>query len=91
MQLRNVLESNRDSQPSGWTRLVVSKTPSFVGAVCRARDLITELQIQDPAEIVIEKIAAYKGAPVRYAPLARIMRESPRTHTSRPTYSGGTE
>ena len=48
----------------------MSKTPSFVGAVCRARDLITELQIQDPAEIVIEKIAAYKGAPVRYAPLA---------------------
>jgi len=31
--------------------------------------LIIELQIQDPAEIVIERIAPYKHAPVRYAAL----------------------
>lgn len=47
----------------------MTKVPSYVGAVCRARDLITELQIRDPAEIVVEKIAPYKNAPVRYAPL----------------------
>jgi Zn-dependent peptidase ImmA (M78 family) len=47
----------------------VSNVPSYVHAACRARDLITELQIQDPAEIVIEKIAPYKRAPVRYARL----------------------
>ncbi len=43
--------------------------PRYAGAVCRARDLISELQIQDPSEIVIEKIAPFKGAPVRYAEL----------------------
>ena len=43
--------------------------PSYAGAVCRARDLIAELQIRDPAEILIEKIAPFKQAPVRYAPL----------------------
>lgn len=47
----------------------MTKVPSFVGAVCRARDLIGELQIQDPSEIAIDLIAAYKGAPVHYAPL----------------------
>jgi hypothetical protein len=43
--------------------------PRYASAVCRARDLITELQIQDPSEIVIEKIAPFKGAPIRYAEL----------------------
>ncbi len=43
--------------------------PSYAGAVCRARDLVAELQIQEPAEIVIEMIAPFKGAPVRYAEL----------------------
>ena len=44
--------------------------PAYANAVCCARDLIAELQIQDPAEIVVEKIAAFKGAPVRYANLS---------------------
>lgn len=47
----------------------MTKVPSYVSAACRARDLIAELQIQDPAEIVIEKIAPFKRAPVRYAAL----------------------
>lgn len=47
----------------------MTKVPSYVSAACRARDLIAELQIQDPSEIVIEKIAPFKRAPVRYAPL----------------------
>lgn len=41
--------------------------PAFATAVCRARDLIAELQIEDPSEIEVEKIAALKRAPVRYA------------------------
>lgn len=44
--------------------------PAYAGAVCRARDLIAELQIEEPREIAVEKIAAFKGAPVRFAPLA---------------------
>jgi hypothetical protein len=38
-------------------------------AVAKADDLIGELQIQEPAEIDIERIALYKNAHVRHAPL----------------------
>lgn len=58
----------------------MSASPRYAGAVCRARDLIAELNIQDPKEIVIEKIAPFKGAPVRYAELTgcdgRMVREN---------------
>ncbi|MFZ1218763.1 MAG: ImmA/IrrE family metallo-endopeptidase [Chthoniobacterales bacterium] len=37
--------------------------------VARADDLLAELQIQEPREIDIERIAIFKGADVRYAPL----------------------
>jgi hypothetical protein len=43
--------------------------PRYVQAVCRARDLIAELQIREPSEILVEKIAPFKRAPVRYAEL----------------------
>lgn len=42
-------------------------TPSYVGAISKARDLITKLQIREPSEIIVESIAAYLGAPIRYA------------------------
>lgn len=48
----------------------MSSLPRYVIAACRARDLLAELQIQDPEEIVIERIAPFKRAPVRYANLA---------------------
>jgi Zn-dependent peptidase ImmA (M78 family) len=38
-------------------------------AVAKADDLLSELQIQDPAEIDIERIAIFKNAAVRYASL----------------------
>ena len=38
-------------------------------AVAKADDLLGELQIQEPGEIDIERIAIFKGAEVRYAPL----------------------
>jgi Zn-dependent peptidase ImmA (M78 family) len=38
-------------------------------AVAKARGLLNELQIEQPDEIEIEKIALYKNAEVRYAPL----------------------
>jgi len=43
--------------------------PRYVQAVCRARDLLAELQIREPSEIFIERIAPFKKAPVRYAEL----------------------
>ena len=46
-----------------------NKDARYAGALCRARDLLMELQIREPGEIDIENIAAYKDAPVRYAPL----------------------
>jgi len=42
-------------------------TPSYVGAISKARDLITKLQIREPSEIIVESIAAYLGAPIRFA------------------------
>lgn len=47
----------------------MSAAPRYVSAVCKARDLILELQIESPSEIAIDKIAAYKKAPIRYAKL----------------------
>jgi Zn-dependent peptidase ImmA (M78 family) len=47
----------------------VTDLPRFAAAVCRAREIITELQIQKPSEIAIESIAPFKNAPVRYAEL----------------------
>lgn len=41
----------------------------YASASCRARDLLDELRIRTPSEIEIDKIAAYKDAPVRYAEL----------------------
>lgn len=38
-------------------------------AIAKADDLLSELQIQDPAEIDIERIAFFKDAAVRYASL----------------------
>ena len=38
-------------------------------AVARADDLLNELRIREPSEIDIERIAIFKGANVRYAPL----------------------
>src|ERR1700733_3225133 len=48
-------------------------------APARARQLLKELNILQPHEIDIERIAAFKDAPVRYEPLdgmdGRIVRE----------------
>jgi len=41
-------------------------------AVARADDLLNELRIREPSEIDIERIAIFKGANVRYAPLRRM-------------------
>lgn len=41
--------------------------PLLARAQCCARDLIAELEIEAPSEIEVEKIAAFKHAPVRYA------------------------
>src|SRR4051812_23328446 len=38
-------------------------------AVAKADDLLNELHILEPDEIDIERIATFKGAEVRYAPL----------------------
>jgi Zn-dependent peptidase ImmA (M78 family) len=38
-------------------------------AIARADELLTELHIQEPGEIDIERIAIFKNAEVRYAPL----------------------
>ncbi len=38
-------------------------------AVARADDLLNELRIREPSEIDIERIAVFKDAEVRYAPL----------------------
>lgn len=38
-------------------------------AVAKADDLLNELRIREPSEIDIERIALFKGAEVRYAPL----------------------
>ncbi len=38
-------------------------------AIAKADDLLNELHIREPAEIDIERIAIFKGADVRYAPL----------------------
>jgi hypothetical protein len=38
-------------------------------AVAKADELIAELRVQEPGEIDIERIAIFKGADVRYAPL----------------------
>src|SRR5437870_4302042 len=38
-------------------------------AVAKADDLLNELHIREPDEIDVERIAIFKGAEVRYAPL----------------------
>jgi hypothetical protein len=48
----------------------MNRPARYATAVCRANDLITELAIENPSEITIEKIAAFKNAPVRFADIS---------------------
>src|SRR5439155_21092377 len=41
-------------------------------AIARADDLLSELHIREPQEIDVERIAMFKDAQVRYAPLTGI-------------------
>lgn len=44
--------------------------PRRVTAICKARELLTELRVATPEEIMVERIAPFKGAPIRFANLS---------------------